>query len=399
MTRVSTAHAFDSSLAQLQKRQADLSEQQLQLTSTKRVNRPSDDPVAAAHAERAQASISRIDADKRGTEMSRTLMTQTESALGDAGELLQSARELLVSAGNGSFSDSERQSLATQLQGIRAQLLSVANRGDGANGYLFGGQGSQQAPFVDASGGVQYRGTAGQALIAGDETLPVSLDGGATWLSARSGNGQFETSVVASTGSAWIDAGSVVDPSAITGDTYDIQFSLSGTQMTYSVLKGGVATAAVNVPYESGKAITVDGMSVTLTGAPAAGDDFKLAPSGATLSVFDMLDRAVADLSSTGKSNSQVTQDNVMNMRDLDQAVTRLQTARSEVGGILNRIDGVSDRLDGLKLQGQTEKSNAEDLDMVQALSDFQNQQTGYDAALKSYSMVQRLSLFQYINS
>ena len=35
---------------------------------------------------------------------------------------------------------------------------------------------------------------------------------------------------------------------------------------------------------------------------------------------------------------------------------------------------------------------------MVQAISDFQNQQTGYDAALKAYSMVQRLSLFQYLN-
>ena len=55
-------------------------------------------------------------------------------------------------------------------------------------------------------------------------------------------------------------------------------------------------------------------------------------------------------------------------------------------------------RLGSQKLAHQTERSNAEDLDMVQAISSFQNQQTGYDAALKSYSMVQRLSLFQYIN-
>jgi len=59
----------------------------------------------------------------------------------------------------------------------------------------------------------------------------------------------------------------------------------------------------------------------------------------------------------------------------------------------------VTDRLDAQKLQGQTERSNAEDLDMVQAISDFQNKQSGYDAALKSYSMVQRLSLFQYLNT
>ena len=45
-----------------------------------------------------------------------------------------------------------------------------------------------------------------------------------------------------------------------------------------------------------------------------------------------------------------------------------------------------------------SDRSNAEDLDMLQAVSDFQNKQSGYDAALKSYAMVQRLSLFQYVN-
>jgi flagellar hook-associated protein 3 FlgL len=35
---------------------------------------------------------------------------------------------------------------------------------------------------------------------------------------------------------------------------------------------------------------------------------------------------------------------------------------------------------------------------MVQAIADFQNRQTGYDAALKAYSIVQRMSLFQYLN-
>jgi flagellar hook-associated protein 3 FlgL len=35
---------------------------------------------------------------------------------------------------------------------------------------------------------------------------------------------------------------------------------------------------------------------------------------------------------------------------------------------------------------------------MVQAISSFQAKQSGYDAALKSYSMVQRLSLFQYLS-
>ena len=78
--------------------------------------------------------------------------------------------------------------------------------------------------------------------------------------------------------------------------------------------------------------------------------------------------------------------------------MSRLQATRTETGQTLNRIDSVADRQASLKLQAQTERSSAEDLDMVQAIAEFQNRQSGYDAALKSYSMVQRLSLFQYLN-
>jgi len=73
--------------------------------------------------------------------------------------------------------------------------------------------------------------------------------------------------------------------------------------------------------------------------------------------------------------------------------------ARAAAGEVLNRTDGIEGRIADSKLAAQTERSNAEDLDMVQAVSDFQNRQSGYDAALKSYSMVQRLSLFQYLNT
>jgi len=399
MTRVSTAQAFDGALQQLQRRQSDLTEAQQQLTTGKRVNRASDDPTAAARAERALATVSKVDANQRAVDASRSLMAQAESSLGDADDLLQRARELLVAAGNAAYGDPERKSIASELQGLRDQLFAIANRDDGAGSFLFGGQGSSQAPFIDTAGGVQFRGMAGATEVAGHEQLPIAIDGGATWLSARTGNGVFETRVVASTGSAMIDSGSVVDPSAITGSTYRIQFSVAAGATTYSVLKDGVATAQANVPYAAGQAIQIDGMAVNVTGAPAAGDSFEIRPSTSTSSVFATLDRAVADLSTANRRPTQVAQANTFALRDLDQAMTRLSTARSDVGGTLNRIDAVTDRLGGLKLAGQAERSNAEDLDMVHAISDFQSRQSGYDAALKSYAMVQRLSLFQYLNN
>ncbi|MGZ5659522.1 MAG: flagellar hook-associated protein FlgL, partial [Caldimonas sp.] len=151
--RISTANAFDAGIDSLTRRQSELSDLQDQMTSGKRVAKASDDPAAAARAERALASISRTEASQRAVDASKVVMTQTESALGTAGDLMQSARELMVSGGNATYGDSDRAALAAQLKSIRDQLFTVANANDGAGTYLFGGQGATQKPFVDAPGG------------------------------------------------------------------------------------------------------------------------------------------------------------------------------------------------------------------------------------------------------
>ena len=396
--RTSTANAFNSGITSLTTRQSELAETQAQLTTGKRVAKASDDPAAAARAERALAGVMRSETSMRAVEASRIAMTQTESAIGSASELLQQAREALVAAGDASYSDGERQVLANQLRDIREQLFAVANRSDGAGGHLFAGQGATQPPFVDAPGGVTFNGVAGQLRTEAGTALPLSTDGAATWLSARTGNGVFETRAAAGVASAWIDNGNVVDPAALTGSSYTLQFSVAAGTTTYAVLKDGLPTAVTAAPYTSGQAITVDGMAVSVSGAPASGDRFDLLPSTASLSVFDVLDKAVTDLSTQGSSTAQRLQALGDNLRNVDSAMATMRSVRSLAGGALNMADSESDRLAALKLIHQTERANAEDLDMVQAISSFQNQQTGYDAALKSYSMVQRISLFQYIN-
>ena len=306
--RVSSSFAYDKQLAQLQRRQSQLTEAQTQLTSGKRILRASDDPASAATAERALARMSRAEAQQRAVDASRNAMQLTESALGDAGEMLQQVREALVNAGNGSYTDSDRQKLADQIRGLRNDLLAVANREDGSGRYLFGGQGSDTPPLRDAPGGVVYDGLAGQATAASGEETPLAVDGRAAFLQ-------------------------VPDP----------------------------------------------------------------ANPGATISVFDALDQAVTGLLTPGQSSTQIAQIVSSGIGNVDAASNNLSSWRARTGEALNRADGISDRLSQTKLDAQTERSNAEDLDMLQAISDFQNRQTGYDAALKTYSMVQRMSLFDYL--
>ena len=115
-------------------------------------------------------------ADQRAVDASRRVTLQAESALGNAGELVMQARDLMVAAGNATYSDAERRDMGDALRGIRAQLLSIANQTDGAGVHLFGGQGASQLPFVDAPGGVIYAGAPGETRSAGSEPLPLSLD-------------------------------------------------------------------------------------------------------------------------------------------------------------------------------------------------------------------------------
>ncbi|HQC98543.1 MAG TPA: flagellar hook-associated protein 3, partial [Aquabacterium sp.] len=122
--RVSTANRYENAVDTLQQRQRDMAEAQTAMTNGKRINKPSDDPTAAARAERAFLTGERIASAQRLVDASRNAMTLAESALGQAGGLLQDARETLVAAGNGSYSPAERAAQANQLANLRSQLLA-----------------------------------------------------------------------------------------------------------------------------------------------------------------------------------------------------------------------------------------------------------------------------------
>lgn len=397
--RISTRRYNESGIDVLQKRQTEMADAQERLTSGKRVRSASDDPAAAARAERALAGQMRAETSQRAVDASRTAMSLTETAMGDALELMQQAREAMVAAGNASYSDQERSNLAEKIRAIRNQLLTVSNRTDGGGNFLFGGQGATAQPFVDAPGGVSYRGVSGERRTEAGTDLPLTVDGNGVFMTARTGNGVFQTSAGAGVTGAWIDNGQVSNPAALTGSTYTLQFSVSGGATTYAVLKDGNPTAVTAAPYVSGQDITVDGMTFKITGTPANGNTFTVQPSASSLSIFDTLDRAVVQLAATGRSSAQIAQGTTDALRDIDQSMAQLQGARAVAGEMLNRIDGETSRLADQKLASQEQRSNAEDLDMTDAISKFQNLQTGYDAALKSYSMVQRLSLFDYLKA
>lgn len=404
--RIATANNYDSTIKVLAERQAQLAQQQERLATGKRVLRASDDPVAATLSEAARNRLARAEADQRALEASRTSLQQAESGLGESGELIQRVRDLLITAGNAGFTDSEREDVARQLEGLREQLIAVANRTDSAGRTLFGGLGGAPTPFVDlytpSGNGVAFNGQRGQAA-AGNTALPQALDGQAIWMQVPQGNGRFAISLPnTNTSGVNTSMGEVVDPAAYTGNDYRITFAEVAGQMQYTVIdvtNGNTPLAShTGVPYQPGKSVQFAGMGFTINGNPAAGDAIDIEGSPARSDIFQVVQNAVDALRYNGANESaHRSQELARAMTEVDAGHDRVLLARGRVGELLNRADSLDTLLEGRALDNKAEDSRLTDIDLVKGISDFQTQQQGLEAAIKSYAQVQKLSLFSMI--
>ena len=441
--RVGTASQYDNALRNISQRQTDLSNLQENLTSSKRVVRASDDPVAAAQAERALTRISRIQTEQRALDQQRNSIAQAESSLGDAVELGQDIRELLVSAGNASQVSSDRRTTANQLQSLRDQLFTIASRKDTNGQPLFSALGSALSPLLgpqSATFDYQFNGLAGQAA-AGEASIPLGLDGDAAFSFQPQRDGAYHAGIsnaavppnplngrqlIASAVTA-VNAADVQLDANGNGNTYQVVFKNAGpgaspntSTVTYNIINTttGVSSPDVVVPdFPNDKPLKIEISEATTPGAfvpglkfsitatptkavdgtvtlsPANGDTITLEPSS---SIFSVLDRAIAEIGSANNSNAAV-QAVGQALGNLDKGLDRIHNVRGYAGELLNRADRITGDQSQRSIQLEDDRKRAEDLDMIQGFSDFQNQQVGYEAALKSYSMVQKLSLFNYI--
>jgi len=113
--------------------------------------------------------------------------------------------------------------------------------------------------------------------------------------------------------------------------------------------------------------------------------------------VFSTLDSAIRDIRGATNSNA-ATQAVGQALTNVDIGLERMSNMRSYAGELLNRADRITGDQEKRSIQLEGDRSRAEDLDMIKGISDFQNQQVGYEAALKSYAQVQKLSLFNFIS-
>lgn len=181
--RLSTNMIFNQQVRGITDSQASWLKVGEQLSSGKRVNNPSDDPIAASRA----VVLSQTQAQTQQYALARTFASQglsmEENTLKSVTSSIQDAQTLIVYGSTGTLSDDDRGSIATQLEGIRAQLLNQANSKDGNGRYIFAGYNTDKPPFTETDGSISYTG--------GTEAISQKVDSSRSMTVGHTGNEIF----------------------------------------------------------------------------------------------------------------------------------------------------------------------------------------------------------------
>lgn len=124
--RVTDAARFDQVRRELDRTTGQVARQSEHLSTGRRLNRLSDDPELAVQADRLLAEDKALAAYTEAAENARAWLAAQDGALQTATSVLRRARELTIAAGSPQGS-SGREGIAVELEGLRQQLIEVAN--------------------------------------------------------------------------------------------------------------------------------------------------------------------------------------------------------------------------------------------------------------------------------
>lgn len=127
ISRVTSLGMQRSSLANMQLNMASVSNLQAQLSSGKKVTKPSDDPASAAQMLSLRGSQGRDSQYSRNVSDATSWLNTVDTALQTASSTLRRARDLVVQGGNSGTPQVSKDALATEIDGIKASLLGVAS--------------------------------------------------------------------------------------------------------------------------------------------------------------------------------------------------------------------------------------------------------------------------------
>lgn len=342
--QISTASFYNRSAAQMSRLSADLNRYTSEM-ATKKLNVASQDSTAWMML----GGIKKDEADAKAftanITLSRGLLAQADTALGNVDDRLVRVRELATRAGTETLNGADRKSIANELAQLREGLLALSNTRDVRGHAIFGGLGDV-AFAKDAEGAIKYTGidATGATVVDIESTAQIRI-----------------------------------------GEASRIQVGIDGSRVF------GGATGATDIfkLIDDLKAA----MEMPLTEADAAN-----APVDPDAPPVDPdADPAVVTPFDPEAARSKYSLAISSALNKLDSAEAQVTAARAANGARAARLEIESTQLQTVGIDREEARSSLEDIDIATMTVQFQKTLTILNATQATISKLANLSLFNYL--
>jgi flagellar hook-associated protein 3 FlgL len=345
----------------IQKNRTEMSGLQNQAATQKRINRPSDDPLAATRVLAARTDENSFKQYMQNITQAKSFIEYSEQALGELNEALVRAKELAISqASDAGASDETRRITAEEIGQIFQQSVQIGNRKIGDR-YIFAGMQTLTQPF-DQEG--QYYGDDGDIKIQihKDAVVGMNLAGSKVFLGQGiGGDGYIRTSPN--------NPKTVDDLQQLRQEDQEIR-DLKEEEAPHQVQTRGLASTA-------GSAAKLSKQD-PVNGSPG-------------LNVFQTLKGLEISL----KTNDKVGVQESLDL--LDQAISQVVLARAELGSRVSGLNSTTDSLQKAVLDNKSMASQMEDVDVFKLVSDINKTESTLKATMETSSKMVQRSLLDFL--
>lgn len=379
---------------------------QTQVSTGKKLQKSSDDPTLGSRIKSVEDYITRLDSYATNTALANGRLSLLDKTLQQEIDLTIKAKELVLNAQNGTLNDKNRGDIATQLSGVLASMLNLANSQDGNGDYLFNGFQASKPPYIQTSTGFKYQGSYdGNSIAISDQTQVQHSDSGfAIFGDIRTGNGSFSVaSDSANTGTGVLQPVTILDGNGVVEDDYTLTVVTNGSgQLAYEIIglnSGQVIpapplTLPADAPeYKPGGEITFNGIATRLNGEPAVGDTFTIKQSHSQ-NIFQTLQNIIDTLKTPHtslKSQADMTQVLLEQSSTLSGSLNHLVNQLTSVGDRKKMVEDQIKLNKDRSLDQQVILGSLSEVDMAEAISGLTQQLTALNMSQQSYTKVQEI--------
>lgn len=400
--RVSSGMLYDMGAGNITAGNSSIFALQEKLSTGKRINAPSDDPVGAAQVSLIKDRKAVNDSYLTGIAAANTQVSTAANQISTAVGTLQTLMELAVQARNGAYKASDLASLGDAAKGAFDQLLATANAQDGQGSYIFSGSKNQTKPFQFDGANYTYQGDQTPVFVrtGSADVAQTAWSGVAVFQSALQADGNATASAApGNQGNAFVADVRAQNASSYAGGAFTVSYAASPTdgKLTQTITDASSAIVAGPTTYEPGMSANFGGVHLEMNGTPQPGDTFTVGPAK-KINLLDVAGQFVDLLRNAGsRSKSELANGLAEAGRSLSNGMDNLLTNQSLMGAQLAALDTKQSAVESDSLDLETQRSNIEDLDYAKGITDLQRQKTALEASMQSFTSIASLSLFNFL--